>query len=64
MKSLNSHYISAPLVMETICMNSPQVTRITQLKNETFGLVSRRYTFGLVRRLLERDSVNYRKPYG
>ena len=42
-------------VQETTCMNSPQSIWITQLKNDIFGLVSR---------LLERDFVNYRKPYG
>ena len=36
-------------------MNSPRATRIIQLKNDTFGLVSR---------LLEGDFLNYRKPYG
>ena len=34
-------------------MNTPQATRIIQLKNVTFGLISR---------LLERDFLNYRKP--
>ena len=34
-------------------MKYPQATRNTQLKNDTFGLVSR---------LLQRDFVKYRKP--
>ena len=37
------------------CINSLQTFRITQFKNNTFRLVSR---------LLERDFLNYRKPYG
>ena len=49
------YHISNPFVRGTICMNSPQVTRKTQVKNDTFGLVSR---------LLKRDFVNYRKLYG
>ena len=36
-------------------MNSLWEVQITQFKNDIFGLDSRR---------LERDFVNYRKPYG
>ena len=36
-------------------MNSSRTTRIIQLKNDTSGLFSR---------LLERDFLHYRKPYG
>ena len=44
-----------PFGQETIYVSSPQANRFTQLKNDTFGLVSR---------LVERNFVNYRKPYG
>ena len=54
-KSLNSHLPVDPFGQENYCMNSPQAIGITQLKNDTIGLVSR---------LLEKDFVNYRKPYG
>ena len=54
-KSLNPCHICTLLVRKTIYGNSPQATRITQRKYESFDLVSR---------ILERDFVNYRKPYG
>ena len=49
------YHISTPFVRSTICMNSSQTTPKTQLKNDTSGSVSR---------LLKKDFVNYRKPFG
>ena len=33
--------MSSPFVRQAICMNSPQATQNTQLKNDTYGLVSK-----------------------